>query len=408
MGGKLERSGIRVAGFADAEMDFQLIRQLGATAYGGASVGECLALARRIENAVPASWVEHFAAAAARQEADAAARAARGHRVSARDRYLVASNSWRAAEYYAAVDDPAHVPHGLASRKAFLAAMAVQDEWDFEALELPFGDKSLPACYMRPRGATAPGPTLLLISGYDGTLEETFLVYGRAALERGYRVLFFTGPGQMDTLRFHPGICFVPEFERIGRVAVDYVLSRSDADPARIALKGISFGGYFATRIAVHEPRIRALIPNSPILDLHAYMSSFVGFDPAELPPEQDFRVEDIAGIPEAEATPQTRLMMRNLILRFGQETFGATYRRLRDFRVEEEELAALRCRALALVGSGEGAEPTAQYERFLAAVPGAEGYVFATEDGAEGHCQAANPAFGAAVWLDWLDEAFA
>ena len=64
--GKLERGSTRVAGFADAEMDFQLMRQLGTARYGGASAGECLALAQRIRGGVPASWVAAFSAAAAR------------------------------------------------------------------------------------------------------------------------------------------------------------------------------------------------------------------------------------------------------------------------------------------------------------------------------------------------------
>ena len=81
---KMERGSTRVAGFADAEMDYQLMRQLGTARYGGAAVGECLALAQRIQNGVPASWVAEFTAAAQRQEADAQARALRGHAVSAR------------------------------------------------------------------------------------------------------------------------------------------------------------------------------------------------------------------------------------------------------------------------------------------------------------------------------------
>lgn len=55
---KLSRSGTRVTGFADEELDFQLLRQLGATSYGGASVGETLALVPEISG--PADWVEAF------------------------------------------------------------------------------------------------------------------------------------------------------------------------------------------------------------------------------------------------------------------------------------------------------------------------------------------------------------
>ena len=406
MASSLERGRTRVVGFADAEMEFQLIRQMGAARYGGAAVGECLALAQRIESGMPASWVSTFADAAARQEADAQQRAARGHAVSAHDQYLVASNSYRAAEYYCGIADPRHAQLGLRSRACFLAAMQLHGH-PFEALTLVLDGTPLPAYRVRPASAgDAPCKTLMIVSGYDGTLEETYLAYGRAALERGYQLLLFAGPGQMDTMRWHPHLAFMPETERVAALALDYLLARPDTDAARLALMGISFGGYFATRMAVHEPRIRALIANSPIVDLHAYMVSFVGFDPAQLPDAEDFRLADIDHIPDSVAPPQTREMMRNLILRFGQDSFKRTYQRLRDFRVDGEGLARIRCPALGLVGSGEGAEPLAQHARFLRHVAGAEGHVFGPEEGAEGHCQSGNLAFSAAVALDWLDEA--
>ena len=245
-------------------------------------------------------------------------------------------------------------------------------------------------------------------SGYDGTLEETWLSYGRAALERGYHLLLFTGPGQMDTLRFQPGMNFIPEYEQVGRLALDHVLARRETDPRRVALMGISFGGYFATRIAAHEPRVRALIANSPIVDLHAYMASFVGFDPALLPDSEDVRLEDIDRIPDSAIPPQTREMMRNLIVRLGQTSFRQAYQRLRDFRIQDASLCNIRCPSLALLGTGEGAEPLAQCEHFLRAVGGPVArHVFTAEEGAEGHCQTGNLAYSAAVSMDWLDELF-
>lgn len=409
-GDTMQRGSTRVAGFADAEMDYQLIRQLGAARYGGAAVGECLALAQRIQNGMPASWVAEFSAAAQRQETDAQARALRGHAISAREQYLVACNSYRAAEYYCGVLNPEHARLGRKSRECFLAAVRGQD---VEEVSFPFGGTPLPAYYVRtssqPGGKyDRPGKTLLLISGYDGTLEETWLSYGLAALERGYNLLLFTGPGQMDTLRIHPGIAFIPEYEQVGRMALDYVLMRCETDPNRVALMGISFGGYFATRIAAHEPRVRALIANSPIVDLHAYMTSFAGFDPALLPDAEDVRLEDIDNIPDSAIPPLTREMMRNLIVRLGQTSFRQAYLRLRDFRVDDASLRNIRCPSLALVGAGEGAEPLAQSEHFLRCVDGPVlRHVFTVEEGAEGHCQTGNLAYSAAVSMDWLDEQF-
>ncbi|MFA7437258.1 alpha/beta hydrolase family protein [Castellaniella sp.] len=410
MADSLERGRTRVRGFADPEMDFQLIRQLGATRYGGASVGECLALAARIDDADPVSWVQAFAAAGQRQEADAGARAARGHAISARDQYLIACNLYRAAEYYAPVLDPQHRALGLASRRCFLSAMhcggVACEEWWFT-----LDDQQLPAYHVRAAHKPsngAPARMLAIISGFDGTLEESWLVYGAPAHERGYDVLLFAGPGQMDAWRFNAQSHFRPDFERIGHVVVDRALALPHMQGGHVALMGISFGGYFATRIAAHEPRLGALIPNSPITDLHAYMVSFAGLDPAELPDEENFGPDDLAFIPDHVMNAQMRAMSGNIMLRMGQPSFRDTYRYLKRFRVEDAELARIACPSLALVGEGEGANPLQQAEHFVARVGGpVTRYVFTAEEGADGHCQSANPGFSAAVSMDWLDETF-
>jgi len=143
MGSETERSKTRVKGFSDAEMDFQLIRQLGSTAYGGASVGECLAIAERIRDGIPSSWVEEFAKLAQIQKTDADERAVKGHRVSAREQYLKACNSYRAAEYYTNYRDPVHRELGIKSRECFAEAMKFADH-TFESEDLPFKNITLP------------------------------------------------------------------------------------------------------------------------------------------------------------------------------------------------------------------------------------------------------------------------
>jgi hypothetical protein len=56
------RSATRVRGFADPEMDFQLLRSLGAASYMGAAVGEVLAAMRNIQDGDPSTWPAAFAA----------------------------------------------------------------------------------------------------------------------------------------------------------------------------------------------------------------------------------------------------------------------------------------------------------------------------------------------------------
>lgn len=404
---KIARSGTRVKGFEDAEMDFQLIRQLGATPYGGAAIGECLALVGAIGDGDPASWVEAFKTLARRLQDDARRRAARGHGVSARDQFFRACNAWRAAEYYTLAGAPEHRELGLNSRACFLDAMKNAGH-AFEELMIPCGDIRLPAYFMKPAGPEARRKTLLIVSGFDGTTEEEYFMRAVPALQRGYNTLLFAGHGQMDTLRFYPDTHFIPDFERAVSPVLDECLSRPDVDPERVALCGISFGGYFAARAAAHEPRVRALIANSPIVDLCAYMSAFFPFDPCAVPDSEDFSAEDLADIPDAVFPPQEKRLVGNIILRFGKRRFRETFLYMREF-VVGDAIRDIVCPCLAMVGEGEGAEPKRQYDLFLKSVSGpVEKACFTAADGADSHCQAGNVSFGAAVMLDWLDETFA
>jgi len=401
---KLSRSGTRVTGFADEELDFQLLRQLGATSYGGASVGETLALVPEISG--PADWVEAFRGLAERQRADGEERARRGHRVSALDALLRAASSYRAAAYFSRFGEEEQRRLSFASRDAFLAAMEHADH-RFEDVGYEFDGKRMPAYWLCPVDAKEPGPTLVALSGFDGTLEETYFQAALAGIERGWRVLLIAGPGQMDTVRDHPDLPFVPDTERWVGAALDGLAGRPEVDPERLALLGISFGGYFASRAAAHEPRVRALVANSPIVDLRAYMVAFVGMDPAQLPDDQDFGVADLAAIPDVEFPPPLKEMSRMLILRFGQPTFKATFEYLRRFVIED--LAAIRCPSLAMVGDGEGGEPAAQAQRFRDEVAGPVTVrAFGADEGSDMHCQIGNLSLSNAVAYDWLEEAFA
>jgi dienelactone hydrolase len=66
-----------------------------------------------------------------------------------------------------------------------------------------------------------------------------------------------------------PHTHFVPDTERWMTPWLDLALDRPEVDPDRLALLGISLGGYWVTRAAAHDDRIQALVANSPIVDLH-------------------------------------------------------------------------------------------------------------------------------------------
>lgn len=399
MSATVERAATRIRGFDSGELDFQLMRSLGAASSGGGTPGEIFhAIAAIGED--PYAWPPAFEAIAKRADSAGQEAAGKGRRVSAREHFLRASMYWRAAEYFSDPFQPVSHQRGLASRASFLQAAALAED-RIEAVEIPFEGINLPGYFMTPaRGGN--GRTLLVLTGFDGTGEELYFETARAGLERGFNILVAEGPGQAGTLRFHPDLHFRPDYEKPIAAMIDFALRRPEVDAARLALYGISFGGYFATRGAEHDRRVRALIVNSPIPDLQAYMLGFVGgaAAAAKLPP---LLLSEVDNIPDAEMPRTSKLSFKASCRRFGVDSFQGWIAALAGFNAVAD-LNRIACPALAIVGAGEGKESMAQFETFCNAVSGpVTRRVFTAEEGADMHCQLGNLPLSNAVIYDWL-----
>src|SRR5690606_19641868 len=157
----------------------------------------------------------------------------------------------------------------LASRACFRAAAAPTRD-RCEPVEIPCDGKGLPGYSMAPANGADRGKTGVVLTGFDGTAEELYFQVAAAGLERGYNVLIAQGPGQVGCLRIHPDLKFRPDYEKPIGAILDFALARPEVAAERLALYGISFGGYFVTRAAEYDGRIKALIANSPIIELYA------------------------------------------------------------------------------------------------------------------------------------------
>lgn len=400
------RSITRVQGFKDSEMDFQLLRQLGSATYGGASIGESLAVAARMSDETPEQWVVNFAELASRQERDAHSRLAKTHEVSAREQFLKACNSYRAAEYFTHSHQPKHREFGLKSRECFLEYLKLVPFYS-ETKFIEYHGLQLPYYFIAPDKLQQIRKTIIIVSGFDGTLEESFIQSGMAAVVRGYNVVCFAGPGQMDSLRFNPQSYFEPDFDKPVGALLDILQTNPQIDINKIALLGISFGGYFAARAACYNPLIKALIVNSPINDLKKYILGFSAADESEIKEEEDFSYDDIPHIPDQMMPPSLKELTANLLLRFGNRSMHQTVRYLKEFNIQKQ-LQQISCPSLALIGAGEGGEPLTQFNEFVNNVVGVTSYEFSLADGADTHCQVTNLNFSNCVIYDWLDEVFA
>src|SRR5829696_2088583 len=235
-------------------------RALAHAVYGGADFGECMTTSRRIAEGDGDSWYQEWIGTAERVSTIAEASEAEGHRVSAREAYLRASNYYRTSYpfFYGAPVDPRLIEAFDKETAAFRRAAALFDP-PVEPVEIPYGGTTLPGYFYRVDDSNERRPTLIATNGYDSTVHEMHFGHAVAAVRRGYNCLTFDGPGQGRAL-VKQNLHMRPDWENVVAPVADYALSRPEVDSERVALIGWSFGGYLAPRAASGEHRLAACI----------------------------------------------------------------------------------------------------------------------------------------------------
>ncbi len=128
-----------------------------------------------------------------------------------------------------------------------------------EVVHIPFEGKEIVGYLRLPAGATGPVPLVFAVSGLDSRKENLALSYG-PMIEHG--VGFFTvdspGTGQAP-------VKASPTADRYLSRVIDYLRTRKEVDPDRIVLHGVSFGGYWASKLAhTEKDRLRGVVVQSP------------------------------------------------------------------------------------------------------------------------------------------------
>jgi pimeloyl-ACP methyl ester carboxylesterase len=271
--------------FKDALFDAQWLRAASHTSSGGAEIGECFAAARQIREPDAESWYTAWNRLAESLLAEAEASLSNGRRISALSAYLRASNYFRAAYTFliGAPVDPRVVDNYRRQRAAFENAAALMIP-AAQRIAIPCAGASLHGYLCRSADDSAPRPTLIVNGGYDSTAEEAYFFSGAAAVARGYTCIVFDGPGQGAAI-VEDAMVFRPDWEAVIGPVVDFAVTRPEVDASKIALMGISFGGYLAPRAASGEPRLAACIADPGEFSLlEEFQSRVPPFIARELP----------------------------------------------------------------------------------------------------------------------------
>ena len=251
----------------DPEFWFEISRLFGSADYGGALFGEVIAIAKNIKSGDYDSWYDAHTVFADRLADEAAGQLKKGHKISARDSYLRACSYYRSAEFFlhANPQDP-RVKRAYERSVASYEVAAGLFTPAIEPVEIPYEGTTLPGYFHPVDNSGTPRKTLVLNNGFDGSAEEMHWFGARAAVDRGYNVLVFDGPGQFGTVH-RQKLHFRPDWEKVVTPVMNYVLARQDVDPRKIALHGVSLGGYLAPRAAAFEHRLAACICDDGVYD---------------------------------------------------------------------------------------------------------------------------------------------
>jgi pimeloyl-ACP methyl ester carboxylesterase len=148
--------------------------------------------------------------------------------------------------------------------KAIEAFRAHARFWDppLEIVKIPFEGKEIIGYLRLPKNANGPVPLVLAVNGLDSRKEDLSESFS-AILPFGIGFLAVDGPGTGQS-----PIKVSENAERMLSRVLDYVATRPEIDKNRVAMHGVSWGAYWATKMAIVERvRLRGASAQSPPTD---------------------------------------------------------------------------------------------------------------------------------------------
>ncbi|HEY5586834.1 MAG TPA: alpha/beta fold hydrolase [Ruminiclostridium sp.] len=259
----------------------------------------------------------------------------------------------------------------------------------------------LPCYFLQPTANKEKLPTLIVVTGGEGTAMEMYFWCAPEGLRRGYNVLLCELPGNISTVYLSSELTLRADTEVPMKQVMDYLYTRPEVDIEKIALIGYSAGGYFAARAAAYEKRIKALITDSPLRDIYIM---FTAVFPKILLSRKTSSL--LAFIIEHFTSKSDKVTIDLLLWESGIEVFADFIELVKQVNLEGIEKDII-CPTLALASEGEGQTFLNQAKLFFDNISSTKKKmkIFTKKEGASAHCQIDNISLASKTIYDWLDE---
>jgi hypothetical protein len=391
--------------FKNPAFEYVFLSSLGRTYWQAGNIGKTLYIMRQIEDGNYESAYQAFKAAADEMRAIADDSASRGHKESARQAYFWAQNYYDSATYFidGTGDGSRFQPTWELLYACWLKAIALF-ETPVEHVEIPYEKTPLNGFYFKGKSDKAQRPLLILVNGSDGSMLDMLMTSGNGALARGYDCLVFDGPGQGFAL-WRQGLHFRPDWEHVITPVVDYALTRTDVDPKRIALQGISQGGYWVPRAVAFEKRIAAAIADPAVVDVS---TSWTGTLPAPMIALlKAGRKADFDGYMAKSLDAPTKNDLAFRMRPYGFDSYYDTFKATIDYNLTAVA-GQITCPVFIAAPANESFWPGQSKRLFDLLTSPKTLTPFSEADGADLHCEPKGYGLRDLRILNWLDETFA
>jgi len=424
--------------FQDPTFSLQLLRVIGETYYKCADIGECLSTAYRIKEGDFESWHTEWLKTAKRIHGYADDCFSKGHLTSAKEAYLRASNYYRVSEFMLIDPEDSRIQTTWENSKECFAKAINLFPYDVEQIEIPYEETTLPGHFYHYKSkeeeknnnkndnvekdnnssisklsscnSSSSYPTLIVHGGFDSTLEELYSSAAAPALDRGYNCLTFEGPGQGGVIRKQK-IPFRYDWEKVVSPVIDYAIQKKDdfaIDTKRIALMGISMGGYLAARATAFDNRISACILYNGVYDGYDATASSFPKPLLTAIDKSDSEYVNITIKNLMKSDPNIRFNIKHGMWTTGTHSPYDLIIGSKKYTIKDT-LSNIRCSTLVLEAEKDDSfpgQPKKVYDGLTSA--SSKAYIlFTEEEGAEEHCQCGAPAISNQKIFDWLDETF-
>ena len=241
--------------FKDKTFNFEAKRVLQYAVDRSAEINEVLQTVSRIKEKDTESWYNEWLKTA--NKIDSLATFGLYDSLYKANLFARAHTYYRTAEFFLLANDKRKIEVYNKSITTFYKSLDLENV-DYIKMQIPYKESFLSGVFFQGNEKAKDNPLIVIVNGYDSYKEETYFLLAEEAINKGYAVLIYDGPGQGESIRKN-NLLMTHEWEKPNSAVLDFFIENQYI-PDDIILFGYSLGGILVTRASAFDKRITGIV----------------------------------------------------------------------------------------------------------------------------------------------------